>query len=118
VWDCQPQISSLYRDRARDPEVAFSDLPALTVEMLADTSPLPEELAIHQSTRTMVLEVLARLPANYARALVLRYADGCSVDEVAQTLKRSYKSTESLLHRAREAFRGQFIRARDEVRNG
>jgi DNA-directed RNA polymerase specialized sigma24 family protein len=42
---------------------------------------------------------------DYRTALVARYADGQSVDNVAQLLGKSYKATESVLSRAREAFR-------------
>ena len=47
---------------------------------------------------------LADLPPRYRAALILRYFDGFSVAEVADALGRSYKSTESILARARSAF--------------
>jgi RNA polymerase sigma-70 factor (ECF subfamily) len=46
-------------------------------------------------------EALARLPEQTRQALLLRYREGLSVDEVAQALGRSYKATESLLSRGR-----------------
>lgn len=56
-------------------------------------------------------EALALMPEGYRRALVLRYAEGLSVAETALRLGRSYKATESLLSRAREALRETMSRA-------
>jgi RNA polymerase sigma-70 factor (ECF subfamily) len=46
-------------------------------------------------------EALALLPEQARQALLLRYREGLSVDEVAHILGRSYKATESLLSRGR-----------------
>jgi RNA polymerase sigma-70 factor, ECF subfamily len=48
---------------------------------------------------------LARLPGEQRIVLVLRYLDQMPVREIATTIGRSEKATESLLSRAREAFR-------------
>lgn len=50
-------------------------------------------------------EVLGRLPTPQRIALVLRYLDGLPVAEVAARLSRSLHGTETLLVRARAAFR-------------
>jgi RNA polymerase sigma-70 factor (ECF subfamily) len=52
-----------------------------------------------------VQAVLAQLPGEQRIVLVLRYLDQMSVREIASTIGRSEKATESLLSRAREAFR-------------
>ncbi len=49
--------------------------------------------------------VLRELPPHYRSVLVLRYLDDLTVPDCAETLKRSVRSTESLLARARNAFR-------------
>ena len=46
-------------------------------------------------------EALAMLPEQARQALLLRYREGLSVDEVARVIGRSYKATESLLSRGR-----------------
>jgi RNA polymerase sigma-70 factor (ECF subfamily) len=53
---------------------------------------------------TRVDEALASLSEQYRAALALRYLDDFSVSEVADALGKSYKATESLLGRARQAF--------------
>jgi RNA polymerase sigma-70 factor, ECF subfamily len=58
-------------------------------------------------------ETLTRLPAQYRAALVLRYVDGLSVPEVAAALGRSVHATESVLARARSAFRRLYVEAND-----
>ncbi len=61
--------------------------------------------------RELVLEALRRLPALQHAALVLRYMDGLSVRELAKELDRSESAAESLLSRAREAFRQAYEEA-------
>lgn len=64
---------------------------------------LPESVAYsHQTQESLELqEVLARIPDQERQALILRYLEGFNVQEIANTLGRTYKGTESLLSRAR-----------------
>jgi RNA polymerase sigma-70 factor (ECF subfamily) len=55
--------------------------------------------------REAVLGVLAGLPALQRAVLLLHYADGLSIRELAQQLGKSESAIESLMTRAREAFR-------------
>lgn len=59
-------------------------------------------------TREAVEATMAQIPADQRIALLFRYLDGLSVREVAQTIGRSEKATESLLARGRESFRRAF----------
>jgi RNA polymerase sigma-70 factor (ECF subfamily) len=56
-------------------------------------------------SRDEVLEVLRSLPAAQQAAVVLRYFDDLSVQEVARRLGRSERATEGLLRRGRDGFR-------------
>jgi RNA polymerase sigma-70 factor (ECF subfamily) len=58
--------------------------------------------------RDAILSALRQLPALQRAALVLRYADGLPVREVAERIGRSEGATESLLARARESFRRSY----------
>jgi RNA polymerase sigma-70 factor, ECF subfamily len=62
------------------------------------------------------MEVLGQLSANHRAALTLRHVDGLSVPEVATLLGRSVHATETLLVRARAAFRSQYREAKEEGR--
>ena len=53
-------------------------------------------------------DVLAELTQPHRAALTLRHMDGLSVPEVAALLHRSVQSTETLLARARTAFRRHY----------
>jgi RNA polymerase sigma-70 factor, ECF subfamily len=61
------------------------------------------------------MEVLTQLSANHRAALVLRHVDGLSVPEVATLLGRSVHATETLLVRARAAFRSTYLEAKEEA---
>jgi RNA polymerase sigma-70 factor (ECF subfamily) len=80
-------------------------MPPENLTRLMDEGPLPDELVGRRATCLRVVEVLGLLPLDYRTALVARYADGHSVEEIARLLDRSYKATESVLSRAKEAFR-------------
>jgi RNA polymerase sigma-70 factor (ECF subfamily) len=55
--------------------------------------------------RAAVLSALTSLRGEQQLALTLRHLDGLSVREIGELLGRSAKATESLLARARDAFR-------------
>lgn len=63
--------------------------------------------------RDAVDQVMRQLPADYQAVLSLRYLDDLSVPAVADVLGRSVHATESLLVRARRAFR-QSYQERDD----
>ncbi len=52
--------------------------------------------------------VLDRLPERYGKALEWKYIDGLPVKEIAARLEVGPKAAESLLTRARQAFRDGF----------
>jgi RNA polymerase sigma-70 factor (ECF subfamily) len=55
--------------------------------------------------RSGIEAALAELPGEQRIVMVMRYLDQMPVREIASTIGRSEKATESLLSRAREAFR-------------
>jgi RNA polymerase sigma-70 factor (ECF subfamily) len=77
---------------------AFSLL--ATDESTAALDPQHEPIATRHAH-----EVLEQLNVEHRSALTLRYIDGLAVDEVAAGLGRSLHATESLLQRAKAAFR-------------
>lgn len=79
------------------------------------TSELPETLmdAGLSSESMEFQEVLQRLRPNHLQVLLMRYHVGLGVDEIAKVLGVSYKSTESLLSRARMELRKALDNSRD-----
>jgi DNA-directed RNA polymerase specialized sigma24 family protein len=57
----------------------------------------------------MVNTAMSQLPPHYGQALEAKYLQGKSVRELAALWRLSEKAAESLLTRAREAFRATFL---------
>jgi RNA polymerase sigma-70 factor (ECF subfamily) len=72
---------------------------------LMDSGPLPDEVLNRSALRVRLIEALAELPGDYRLALIARYAEERSVEDIARQLGRSYKAVESLLSRAKAALR-------------
>lgn len=77
----------------------------------------PYEQTEHAERRELVLASLQALPAHYQQALVLKYLDRVSGRELAAQLAISEDAAESLLARARSAFRRAY-RERGAVPGG
>jgi RNA polymerase sigma-70 factor (ECF subfamily) len=90
---CRNEIGAHFRRAGRRPK---------EVELVED---VPREPSDGSDTAELVHAALDRLPPNYARAMEWRYLDGLEVADVAQRLALTYKAAESLLSRARSAFR-------------
>lgn len=111
---CRREMSARWRDAQPyaaatalvedDPEVRAALESLLTAE---GSDPLL--LAGREQVRETIRVALDYLPAPYADILEWKYVRDMSVVEIARRLGRSAKATESLLTRAREAFRETFI---------
>jgi RNA polymerase sigma-70 factor (ECF subfamily) len=90
-----------WRSRAREDrrlELAWSNPDP--DEWIDDGMPLEPEV---------VNQAMRRLPPDHQAVLSLRYLDDLAVPEVAEVLGRSVHATESLLARARRAFRNSYV---------
>lgn len=65
----------------------------------------PESAVLRLEVRDLVHDALDALPPHYGKALEWKYIDNISVNEIAQRLDVGPKAAESLLTRARVAFR-------------
>jgi RNA polymerase sigma-70 factor (ECF subfamily) len=70
---------------------------------------LPDVLLERQETRALVNATMAQLPQHYRQALEAKYLDGRSVRDMAGEAGNTEKAVESLLGRARQAFRDTFL---------
>jgi RNA polymerase sigma-70 factor (ECF subfamily) len=59
-------------------------------------------------TRQLVNVTMSQLPVHYQQALEAKYLNGQSLREMAAALRMSVEAVESLLGRARRAFRETF----------
>ena len=74
-----------------------------------ESSPLAGDVLLREETREMVNATMSQLPQHYREALEAKYVSRQSVREIAAVNSASEKSIESLLTRAREAFRKTFL---------
>jgi len=68
----------------------------------------PEQILARKETARLVQVVLDSLPPRYGNVLEWKYIQGHSVGEIAERLNVGPKAAESLLTRARQAFREGF----------
>ena len=109
---CRHEIAAFCRRAHRD-QVSVGlteDDPAIATALAAlAAGETAQEGALERAeTRRLVHVVLDGLPPRYAQALEWKYVDGSSVQEIADRLQTSVKAAESMLTRAREAFRRSF----------
>ena len=66
-----------------------------------------EEAIEREALRERIWQALQTLPDHYRQALILKYVEEFKVAEIALIMGKSEKAVESLLVRAREAFKAQ-----------
>lgn len=74
-----------------------------------ESAPLANEVLAREETREMVNATMAQLPQHYRLALEAKYVAQRSVRDIASDHATSEKAIESLLTRARQAFRETFL---------
>ena len=85
------------------------DKQLLAVYARLENEPFAEEVLRREETRRMVNAAMSQLPPRYGSALEAKYVLGRSVREIADAWRLSEKAVESLLGRARAAFRTTFL---------
>ncbi len=109
---CRFQVTGHFRRQGRQPPtvelVEERDEVRSVLESLAAGQEGPEEALRSKEVVRLVHLTLDRLPARYSRALGWKYFEGLSVQDVAERLQVGPKAAESVLSRARAAFRDGF----------
>ena len=111
---CRHEISAYYQRRRREPprRDLVEEAPEVraALESLAGTAEggSPEAALRRKEVAQLVQVSLDHLPPRYADALEWKYIEGVPVKEIAVRLGVGPKAAESLLTRAREAFRDRF----------
>ncbi len=118
TWLCQisrNEISDYYRRHGR------KEAPLLSLDDDPNVRAALESLAlgeVDESERLAVTQIvqltLDYLPDKYARALEWKYLEGLSVEEIADRFGDGIIAVQSLLARARSAFRRGFAEVRRE----
>lgn len=109
---CRYEIAAHWRQEGRrPPEVELVEDSPHARGVLESLGALPNETTARferEELGRMVWAVLDHLPVHYGNALQWKYIQGLSVREIASRLGASPKAAESLLTRARQAFRDGF----------
>jgi RNA polymerase sigma-70 factor, ECF subfamily len=84
------------------------DSQLLDVYAQLDSTPFSDEVLAREETRDIVNMTMSQLPAHYRQVLEAKYVRGASVRDMAEEGATTEKSVESMLSRAREAFRATF----------
>jgi RNA polymerase sigma-70 factor (ECF subfamily) len=109
---CRNEMAAVFRQRGEKyrEHIPIDDHPAVQAaleSMFADDFS-PESAQRQKEIAELVRATLQHLPLRYARALEMKYVGGHSVLEIARELEVSEKAAESLLTRARKAFKDGF----------
>ncbi|MEO8444546.1 MAG: RNA polymerase sigma factor [Gammaproteobacteria bacterium] len=113
TWVCQicrHEVVDHLRREGRHAEriVRIDDSPEVRAAVDAIAAPAGEEPANRYSqaeVRQLIRTILDRLPPRYGDALEMKYVEGLSVDEIGVELGIGTTAAQSLLARARVAFR-------------
>lgn len=108
---CSNELADARRLAARRPAQSLDGNPGLLheVEQLqSGSNQEPFAALAARGQQQAVMKALQALPSHYALALEAKYGDGLSVEDIATTLGITPIAAQSLLARAREAFRAQW----------
>lgn len=106
AWVCglaRHRLSRFCRSRHIEQPLLFDDT-AHSSNMDTSSARVTDTIALQD----VVNRALASLPERQATALVAKYVEGCTTDELARRIESSPKAAESLLVRARAAFRAAY----------
>jgi RNA polymerase sigma-70 factor, ECF subfamily len=108
---CRREIATHFETRRKAPTMIdlTEDVPEVRAALESIGGDMrPESVVRRREVARLVQVVLDRLPERYGDALEWKYIDGLSVAEIAQRLGVATKAAESVLTRARDAFRDAF----------
>jgi RNA polymerase sigma-70 factor (ECF subfamily) len=109
---CRNEIRMHFRHQGRLPRVVGLDDETGEADLAAGRAPgeHPDGALARKEEAHLVHAALDLLPPHYARALEWKYVDRLPVKEIATRLRLGAKAAESLLTRARQAFREGYER--------
>lgn len=102
---CRNEAITLLNQEARQIRVAGADGPVRASLERIDEAAIPEHVLARKEMRWLIHETVAELRPSHRQVLTLKYLSGQTVSQIAATMGQSEKATESLLTRARRAFK-------------
>jgi RNA polymerase sigma-70 factor, ECF subfamily len=121
TWMCQicrSELADVRRRSARRPVTVSMDSDASAAAVVGQLLGLaelePERQASMGEHAGALMRVLERLPERYTWALEWKYGDDMSVEEIGRQLGVSATAAQSLMARARQAFRDAWLADHDK----
>ncbi len=120
---CRYEISAHFKRLGRRPKPVelleeVPEIRAALESLVAAESGRPDDDLRRKEIGRLVRLTLDHLPPRYGWALEWKYVDGLSVKEIARRLEVGPKAAESLLTRARKAFRDGFSAIDQQLARG
>ena len=115
---CRRELAAHWRRTRRQPAAWALDDGSdarRVLEQIAATGDDPERQLERRRLAELVQLTLDYLPARYGDVLEWKYIEGCAVSEIAARLNATPKAAESMLTRARVAFREGFVELSGET---
>jgi RNA polymerase sigma-70 factor, ECF subfamily len=102
---CRNEAITLLNQEARQIRLSGIDGPVRTSLERIDEAPIPEHALARKEVQWLIHETVGGLRPTHRQVLTLKYLNGRKVSEIAQVMGHSEKAVESLLSRARQAFK-------------
>ncbi len=113
---CRNEIAMHFRRLGSRPrETPLAEEPHRIVPAEFVVAPRSESMLLDRESAAWVHTALDRLPSDHSRVLEWKYIEGISVNEIAERLGKSPKAAESVLTRARAAFRDTYRQLMEEL---
>jgi len=102
---CRNQVITLLKQEARRIRFFGTDGPVRAALERIDEAPIPEQVLARKEVQWLIHETVYELRPAHRQVLTLKYLHGRTVSESATVMGQSDKAVESLLTRARQAFK-------------
>lgn len=115
TWLCSiayHKITDFFRQQGRENKYTEppTKIPAKELEQIAESEPTILSKIESQEAQQTVKQALSRLPLDYRQALLFKYVEQMPVSEISLVMRRSPKSIEGLISRARHALRARLVK--------
>ena len=102
------KVVDYYRSKNRIRQIQFDS--NIDIESIEDKMITHADPTMTTNDMQMIRQALDSLPIHYKQALMLKYIDEMSVEEIGITMNRTSKSIEGLLSRARKTLKEYLIK--------
>jgi len=101
------KVADFYRRQGREARHSeqSSGINAAELQRIKDSEPLASSKIESEEDRQVIERALLSLPLDYRQVLIFKYVEQMSVAEISLIMRRSLKSVEGLLTRARKELR-------------